>query len=316
MTIAFAVNNLIQRDGSLSETVIERILWLDEGEDSAFVIEIEGMKGVPRHVKVSELEEEADAGRLFILTEDKWARVLDEHRLSDKQKSIRDKAWGIIEPFIACDAEPDIFDKDIRGPLVNEAARKHGVTVKTVYKYLRKFWQRGKIKNSLLPDYENSGAAGKERKAGEQKRGQPRRYAFDSKIGVGINVDESIKKIFRVAISKFHLNPKENSLTTTYDLMIKEYFAEDFYFEGNARKSILIPQEQKPTFRQFKYWFEKEQNIKKTNISRGGARKYALESRALLSSSTAEVYGPGSRYQIDATVADVYLVSGGSKQFV
>jgi hypothetical protein len=316
MTIAFTVNNLIQRAGSSSEAVIERLLWLDEGENSAFVIDVEGRKGVPRHVKVSELEEEVEAGRLSILTEDKWARVLDQHKLSDKQKSIRDKAWKIIEPLVVSDAEPDIFDKNIRGSLINEAARKHGVTLKTVYKYLRKFWQRGKIKNSLLPDYENSGAAGKERKAGEQKRGQPRRYAFDSKIGVGVNVDESIKKIFRVAISKFYHNPKENSLTTAYELMLKEYFAEDFHFEGNVRKSILVPQEQKPTFRQFRYWFEKEQNIEKTHISRGGARKYALESRALLSSSTAEVYGPGSRYQIDATVADVYLVSRYNRNWI
>jgi hypothetical protein len=309
MTIVFAVNNLIQRSGGSSEAVTERVLWLDEGEDSAFVIEVEGRKGMPKYVKVSELKEEAESGHLSVLTEDKWARMLNEQELTGKQKSIRDQAWEIVEPLVMSDVEPGIFDKNIRGPLIKETAQKHGVTVTVVYKYLRKFWQRGKVKNALLPDYENSGAAGKERKAGQKKRGKPRKYAFDPKIGVGINVDESIKKIFRIAISKFYHNPKENSLTTAYELMLKEYFAEDFYYEGNARKSILVPQEQKPTFKQFKYWFEKEQDIKKTHISRGGARRYALESRALLSSSTAEVYGPGSRYQIDATVADIYLVS-------
>lgn len=40
----------------------------------------------------------------------------------------------------------------------------------------------------------------------------------------------------RIAISKFYHNPKENSLTTAYELMLKEYFVEDFYFEGNTRK--------------------------------------------------------------------------------
>jgi len=316
MTIAFAVNNLIQRSGASSEVLTERILWLDEGEDLAFVIEVEGRKGMPRYVKVSELKEEVELGYLSILTEDKWARVLDEQKLSNKQKSIRDRAWEIIEPLVISEAEPDIFDKKFHRLLIKEAALKHGVTIPTVYKYLRKFWQRGKIKNSLLPDYENSGAPGKERTAREKKRGKPRKYAFDPKIGVGINVDESVKKIFRVAISRFYQNPKENSLATAYELMLKEYFAEDFYFEGNARKPILIPQDQKPTFSQFKYWYEKELNIEKTQISRGGARKYALESRALLSSSTAEVYGPGSRYQIDATVADVYLVSRYNRNWI
>jgi hypothetical protein len=271
---------------------------------------------MPRHIKVSELKEEAESGHLAVLAEDKWARILGERELSGKQKSIRDQAWEIIEPLVVSKAEPGIFDKNIRGSLIKETAMKHGVTVTVIYKYLRKFWQRGKVKNALLPDYENSGAAGKERKAGEKKRGRPRRYAFDSNIGVGINVDESVKKIFRVAISKFYHNPKENSLATVYELMLKEYFAEDFYFEGNARKSILVPQEQKPTFTQFRYWFEKEQDIKKTHVSRGGTRKYALEGRALLSSSTAEVYGPGSRYQIDATVADVYLVSRYNRNWI
>jgi hypothetical protein len=283
MTIAFAVNNLIHRSGASSEAVTERVLWLDEGEDSAFVIEVEAQKGVPQHVKVSELKQEAESGQLSVLTEDRWARVLVEQELSDKQKTIRDQAWKIIESLVDSKAEPDIFNKMIRGPLIKEAAQKHGVTVTVVYKYLRKFWQRGKVKNALLPDYENSGAPGKKRTAGEKKRGKPRKYAFDPNIGVGINVDESVKKIFRVAISKFYQNPKENSLATAYELMLKEYFAEDFYFEGTARKSILIPQDQKPTFTQFKYWFEKEQDIKKTHVSRGGARKYALESRDVVS---------------------------------
>jgi hypothetical protein len=247
MTVLFAVNSLIRRGGYSGAPRLERVLWLDGGEDLAFVIEVEGKKGIPQAVKVSELMEEAESGQLSLATEDKWARVIDERELTEKQKGIRDQAWKIIEPLVAPDSEPLIFEKKIRGPLIQEAARKHGVTVTVVYKYLRKFWQRGKVKNALLPDYENSGAAGKERKAGEKKRGRPGRYAFDSKIGVGINVDDEVKKIFRIAVSKFYQNPKENSLAAAHELMLKEYFAEDFYYEGGVRKSILIPQEQKPT---------------------------------------------------------------------
>jgi putative ribosome biogenesis GTPase RsgA len=177
MTIAFAVNNLIQRSSASGQAVTERVLWLDEGEDVAFVIEVEGRKGVPQHVKVSELKEDAEAGQLVVLTEDKWARVLVEQELSDKQKSIRDKAWEIIEPLVVSEAEPDIFNNIIRGSLIKEAAQKHGVTVTVVYKYLRRFWQRGKVKNALLPDYENSGAPAKrekqEKKSAANLEGMP-----------------------------------------------------------------------------------------------------------------------------------------------
>lgn len=316
MTLALTVNNLVQRNASSGAFPTERILWIDEGKDLAFVIGVEGKKGTPQPVKVSELREEAEAGHLSVLTEDKWARVVDEQELTQKEKGIRDQAWKIVEPLVARESEPGIFDKKVRGSLIQETARKHTVTATVIYKYLRKFWQRGKVKNALLPDYENSGAPGKERKPGEKKRGRPRRYAFDPKIGVGINIDEDVKKIFRIAVSKFYQNPKENALTTAYELMLKDYFAQDYYFEGDVRKSILISQEQKPTFIQFKYWFQKEQDIKEIHISRGGARKHALEGRALLSSSTAEVYGPGSRYQIDATVADVFLVSRYNRNWI
>lgn len=42
---------------------------------------------------------------------------------------------------------------------------------------------------------------------------------------------------------------------------------------------------------------------------RMGAKRYDKDMRGLLGTSNAQVIGPGSRYQIDATISDVYLVS-------
>ncbi|MHC5722358.1 MAG: DNA-binding protein, partial [Nostoc sp.] len=89
-------------------------------------------------------------------------------------------------------------------------------------------------KNALLPDYVNSGGKGKPKASGEKKRGRPRKYAHDQEIGVGINVNEEDKKIFRFAIAKLYNNSKENFLTTAYDLMIKKYYSEDFYYDENG----------------------------------------------------------------------------------
>ena len=38
-------------------------------------------------------------------------------------------------------------------------------------------------------------------------------------------------------------------------------------------------------------------------------KKFERDYRPVLGSSSFEVFGPGSRYQIDATIANVYLVS-------
>ena len=49
---------------------------------------------------------------------------------------------------------------------------------------------------------------------------------------------------------------------------------------------------------------------------RRSAKKYEQENRPIMGSSTAEALGPGSIYQIDATVADVYLVSQFNRNWI
>ena len=75
-------------------------------------------------------------------------------------------------------------------------------------------------KNSLIPDFYKSGGRGKEKTSGTKKRGKPSKYNKN-----GINIDENIKKIFKASINKYYNNYNQNTLTTAYNLMIKEYFS-------------------------------------------------------------------------------------------
>ncbi|MEA4961583.1 hypothetical protein [Lutispora sp.] len=61
---------------------------------------------------------------------------------------------------------------------------------------------------------------------------------------------------------------------------------------------------------------EKEKNIQKALIARKGEKKYKLQHRAVLGKSDAETIGPGSMYQIDATIGDVYLVSRYNRNWI
>ena len=318
MTEILTVNTVLKRSAADS---LERILWLDESDDVVFVIGIKAKKGLPYFKRLSTLREEITSGEMTISDADPWARVVDEDLLTEREKQIRDAAWEAIKELVSTEAEPAIYFKKGRSVLILEAARKHNLTPTTIYKFLRRFWQRGKVKNALLPDYENSGGPGKPKKISQAKRGRPRKYAFDPDIGIGVNVDGAIRKIFRVAISRFYNNQDENPLKVAYEKMLKEYFEEDYYYDGNVRKSILIPQSQKPTLIQFKYWYEKEKAEEekgeaKAMVARKGEHAYRTKGRATTGSSTAEVYGPGSRFQIDATVADVYLVSRYNRRWI
>jgi hypothetical protein len=54
------------------------------------------------------------------------------------------------------------------------------------------------MKNAYLPRFSERGGKGKERIASGQKRGSPRKYSDVT----GINVDESIKEIFKAGCEK------------------------------------------------------------------------------------------------------------------
>jgi Integrase core domain/Mu transposase, C-terminal len=323
MTQELFVNDLIEWLQESDSKLIERIIWIDEDYSQAFVIDINSSKGFPEVRTVSSIKEAIGNGHALKLKSDPWSTIIREENISEKDKEIRENAWGIISFLVA--QEPSIYYRHLRGQLIQDVMEEYNkdkdkdkLREKRIYNYLRKFWQRGKIKNALLPDYVNSGGRGKAKASGEKKRGRPRKYSHDQEIGTGVNVAEEDKKIFRFAIAKFYNNSKENFLTTAYNLMIKEYYYEDFYYDENGvRKSILIPPDKRPTLTQFKYWYEVEQtDIRKTLISRKGSRKYALEHRAITGTSQMETNGPGSRYQIDATIADVYLISEYNRNWI
>jgi NACalpha-BTF3-like transcription factor len=310
------VNDLIEWIDESGSNVIERILWIDSNYSLAFVFDIQVKKGFPEPKTVSEIKEAIETGRALKLKNDPWARIVKDDWLTKTEKDYREKAWRIIASLV--EQEPSIYYRSQRGALVKQVVEEYNLgrsqnklIEKTVYEYLRRFWQRGKNPNAMLPDYANCGGKGKTKESGFKKRGRPRKYAQEDGIGFGINITDSDRKIFRLAITKFYNNVKHNSLQTAYKLMIKQYYAEEIIFDENrVKKSILIPPEQRPTFTQFKYWHQIEQeDIRKTITSRKGVKRYALEHRAITGTDRMETIGPGSRYQIDATIADVYLVS-------
>lgn len=53
------------------------------------------------------------------------------------------------------------FNKSTRAKKISYAIAISDKGKSTIYRLVRRYWQRGQIKNSLLPDYNNSGAAGK-----------------------------------------------------------------------------------------------------------------------------------------------------------
>lgn len=168
-------------------------------------------------------------------------------------------------------------------------------SIATIYKLLRRYWQRGQRPNALLPDYKKSGAPGKSRAAsGQNKIGRIRQYG-DSE---GIKVTPDIERLFRITIEKYLLNKNAEKTTVAYRRFADLF--EQYY------PSVAIAD--RPTLRQFRYFYNREYKQSERLIARTDSGVYKKDIRPLSSTATAHSLGLGSRYEIDATIADIYLV--------
>ena len=229
--------------------------------------------------------------------------TISESQLTKVEKEKRDKAYKIVEELYKITGEPDIFVKKIRNKKIKVICYKFKVSRNTVDTYLKRFWKNGMTKNAVLPCYYLCGGRGKEKRAGSEKRGKPSKYNTNK----GINVDENIKKIFKSAINKFYHSNTQNTLKVAYNLMLNEYFT--YKKVNNEGKIEILMNEEIPTLAQFRYWFQKNRNIKKEITSRFGNRVYQQKYRPIVSTVRNNIVGPGQLYQVDLTVGDIYLIS-------
>jgi len=240
------------------------------------------------------------------------ARVVGEKDIPNKDKDIRNKAYKTIEFVLNYMPEPDIYYPDRRVVTIKDASKALLVSESSIKRYLKKYWKNGKCKNALLPDYYMCGKS-QGRKIGSKKLGRPKKYA--DIVGEGINVDDEMKRVFRLAIDKYYYTKKKNTLKTVYNLMIRNYFSEDFKIEQGVKIPLIKPTYQIPSMQQFRYWFNNERNYKVEISYRDGYKNFLLNHRAILGNSTYECSSPGI-YQIDCTSADIFLVSRYNRSWV
>lgn len=308
------VNDLVNWKGFEPKGKTERILWMDEGRNIVFVIDVNADNAMPEIRKLTDLELALETELAEKLGHDPFMKAIPEDVIMEKYKMFRNSILGMLSPAISLKNEPAIYFRENRGTIVKEIARQMNISSVTVYKHLRRYWQRGKNINALLPDFLNCGGKGKFRVWGEKKTGRPRNYPEIN--GEGINITSQVKKVFEMSVSRFYHTNRENTFSAAYELMLKEFFTITHQNSTGELVPVLLPLNSIPTIRQFRYWYEKERNIKKMIQSRKGAKKFELNHRAILGKSDYGITGPGSKYQIDATVGDVYLVSRFNRSWI
>lgn len=297
---------------------LARVLWIDERASSMTLITVAETPRRPwtvasHDVRAWLLRGEARRSQLRLP-----AYMLQvEEDIPDVEKAIRERNWQRIAGLVNAQIAGEIFQSRAMGSLVAAHAKATATQRKTLYRLLYRYWMYGQIRNALLPDYENVGAPGKARVFAYGKRpGRPPRRLASAGERVGKILGDDDKSFIRIGYSLYR-NNAVGTVTDAYHQTLRRFYVEEHVVPGVTTDDLTLkPLDQLPTLRQFSYWGRKAFDELAVLRSRAGERRWQKDHRGLNGRAGDGVYGPCHRFEIDSTIADIYLVSRYNRNWV
>ena len=231
--------------------------------------------------------------------------LVAEDNIPEEHIARRDKNYGLIEGIVSDRAFVFDYATKKRVPHLAEYAIKAGVDRKALSRLLTQYWRYGQDKMALLPAFSKSGGFGKDRKSTDKPLGSPKqpRTLAVQRADKYIVTDIDISK-FKKALKKYYLKQTGMTLSKTYKNMLKDSYADEIRIANACGNPPAVP-----TLKQFNYRskkiFTKDEVVK----GRVTENDHLRNKRGLLGSVIDNSYLPGTCFEIDATVADVHIVS-------
>lgn len=305
-----------------------KVIWTDWSKDAVVTVDADDPGSEPEVHVGAGLERRILVERWKVEAGQAPASIPDHVYIGDpesergkarkKHLDRRDEAWSVLQPILADDG---VFDRKRRARLISEASKaavaagKRGASVATITANLSKVFHGGMVPDALRPRYAECGAPGQPRpvKEGGKKSGPPPKENRPN----GVAVTEELKMLFRQG---WDIHDADGNLkhVDCYRYCMRIGFAdavaklvEDHGSEipDHAYEALGLPR-----YEQYLYHYHRERKAWKALIKRLGHRVYALRHRPILKNSTDEAWGPGARFQIDATQVDVYVRSGRNRR--
>ena len=170
--------------------------------------------------------------------------LLSDDQLVDRDKRIRDKWWSKLEPLLSEELLPELFENI--GESIASFSRRTGLTKKTIYRCVYRYFYYGCIPNAFLPRFDLCGGAGQKRITGLSKIGRPRdtvRLGHDES-NTGVNVSAIDEGYFLDALSKYWASGEHYPLAETYRRLCQDHYAWSGKYGAKLPRNI-------PGYRQF-----------------------------------------------------------------
>lgn len=332
-----AVNQLIRwndvpfDNGSGSRVL--RVLFIDETGIDVAAIDVDAKRSTkPVWYKYAEIIDAIRSGAASILKIDHRRPLLltsDDLQHSKNRKicRVRDKRWEVVEPLVTGENAYKMLFAEERARLINERTQtafahcKDGSSMtysrQSIYAFVYLWWQSGQTKDALFGRYYYCGGPGKSRtQEGDNPRKlwRPSKITELTKVLTGVALTRHWLQVIFLGAGLFLDNEKVKDMAAAYRRTLELFCPKgkvqnaagewEWKFLDYTKGEVFSP-------RQFEYHVSKklDQNLEAFFRKKFGDRKFNIKYRAIRSHSTRQAPYPGALYQIDATIADVYLVS-------
>lgn len=312
MSSQLAINDVVESVmGEVPFDKPARVLWIDRDSGDVTLLTIESPPKRPWIFGLDELVLMLRAETMRKTKVRAPAFMLDlETDLTEYAKEVREKNWERIQPLLETALPGEIFLPGMLGAMVAAHATKSGLPRKTLYRLLYRYWLYGGVRNALLPDRTRRGNPGVERVfVRGNVPGRPARYLGETvTVKKGI-LTEQDKEIIRIGFALYVKN-KVKSIPDAYQKTLRRFYRAEHSSPGETEDDVVLrPLSELPSERQFVYWGKKAFDDMTVLRGRRGEKRWAKDHRALSGRASDGVFGPCHRFEIDATVADIYLVS-------
>lgn len=304
--VSFLINYVLVPvlESSFAKNIL-RIIDVDNHAGQLLVISLEYPLKKPWVVSVEQVSFEIEHGILRMDQDVPAAYMLKaEDQLSEKEKSSRENSWSLIREFVEGRNAGDLFIDGEFGKRVADHAAILNISRATIYKLLYRYWAHGQSKNVFLWQSTDWGAPGRRKvyKEGAQP-GRPPIYRGIVKAERAVRVTDFDLTCIEVSFLRY-VNKKEVSVKKSYDWMIKTYYRE-VLSDGAIGD---VKRGKHPTITQFRHYAKQYFDRLAILKAHAGEIRWLKDHRAIKGSAVDGVVGPAHRYEIDATIADIYLV--------
>lgn len=227
-------------------------------------------------------------------------KYFDKTRMSERAERNYETAMKIVKEIEINYGPTYLSMKGDKKGIIKMLSLKYGVSVKTIWKYIRRYLQSGFDLNSLIDArYLNSGAKNAKYK---NRTGRKNKSTSTSEI----IFDDSVKRLADQAIQTYAKLGRELSIRGAYQMFIDHNYS--FYNEDTCQLEWLPP-EKRPTYRQFDYYFRQKLSKQDLDEIRTSKMEVLNSNRILTSSSRAQSLRPGWVVECDAVEFDTSLVA-------